>query len=89
MTPTAGLRVPDGRQGPGPMPSSLVEGLSGPGKAFVEQVWDRYTGWNVSSLVLLRESGVLLDQLETERGTKTERATQRLLLAVLSALRLD
>jgi uncharacterized protein (DUF58 family) len=30
VTPTAGLRVPDGRQGPGPMPSSLVEGLDLP-----------------------------------------------------------
>ena len=27
MTPSAGLRVPDGRQGPGPMPPALVEAL--------------------------------------------------------------
>jgi hypothetical protein len=72
-----------------PLPEGLVEGLAGRGAAFVRDSWAAYSGWTVSTLVLLREAGHLVDQLEQLRGQRGERAAQRLLLATLAALRLE
>ena len=72
-----------------PLPLSVVEHLTGRGLAFVQATWAMYSGWNPQSLELLRETGFLLTQLETLRGTDDERTAQRLLLSTLAALRLE
>jgi hypothetical protein len=71
------------------MPPALVEGLQGRGREFVEQTWAAYAGWSPPDLVLLHEAGLVLDQLETLRGTPGERAAQRLLLSLLAHLRVE
>jgi hypothetical protein len=72
-----------------PVPADVSEGLSGRGLTFVRECWSTYSGWTASSRVLLREAGQLVDQLDTLRGQRGERAAQRLLLATLAALRLE
>lgn len=71
------------------VPADVVEGLRGKGLRFVEQAWKDYLGWTVSSRVLLHEAGRLLDELETLRGQRAERATQRLLAGLLAQLHLE
>jgi hypothetical protein len=71
------------------IPEGVTAGLQAPGLAFVEACWAGYTGWGPSSLTLLREAAVTLDELEALRGTRGERAAQRVLLATLAALRLE
>lgn len=72
-----------------PLPAVLVEGLVGRGLTFVAEVWQGYHGWTPSSSLLLREVGLVIDQLEALRGQEGERAAQRVLLALLGALRLE
>lgn len=72
-----------------PPPEAVTTGLSGRGFAFVNECWQTYTGWTPASLALLREAGSLLEQLESLRGQRGERAAQRLFLATLAALRLE
>ena len=48
-------------------------------------VWGEYDGWRAAELALLREAGMLVDQLETLRGQPAERTAQRTLLSVLAA----
>jgi len=67
--------------------AGLAEG--GLGRAFVERCWQDYDGWSPSTLVLLREAGLLIDALDALRGQKGERAAQRMLVTVLAALRLQ
>ena len=68
------------------VPAALIEGLSGPGLDFVDCCWRNYEGWSSSGIVLLREAGFLLTQLEALRGKPGERAAQRVLLSTLAAL---
>jgi hypothetical protein len=70
-----------------PVPA-VLDGLSGRGAAFVRAVWAEYGGWTSVTEMLLHEAGRLVDQLETLRGTKGERAAQRMLLSTLAALNL-
>jgi hypothetical protein len=56
---------------------------------FVQDAWDTYQNWTVPALLLLREAGLLIDQLEAARGTPAEGATRRALLSTLTMLRLD
>lgn len=69
-----------------PLPAAVLDGLQARGRAFVESLWPEYTEWTLVSQVVLREAGLLVDQLEALRGTKGERAAQRMLLSVLAAL---
>ena len=62
----------------GPVPEAVVEGLDGRGLAFVQDCWRSYADWGAQSLLLLREAGLLVSQLEAQRGTPAERATQRM-----------
>jgi hypothetical protein len=75
-------------RGPGPrvLPASLLEGMGPRGAAFIEAAWKDEVDWPPSSLVLLREAGMLIDRLEAQRGDKGEAATQRLLLNILATL---
>jgi hypothetical protein len=73
---------------PFPVPPALVEGLTGRGRAFVDECWVTYGGWTPATSVLLREAGLLIDELETLRGQRGERAAQRLLLSAIAALQL-
>ena len=84
-------RVGVSPQGPSgaPVPADLVEGLTGRGLAFVRTCWATYAGWTPASRVLLREAGQLIEQLESSRGQRGERAAQRLLLSTLAALHLQ
>jgi len=68
------------------VPAWLLNGLDGEGRAFVEDTWRTYGGWIPSNIVLLREAGRLLTDLDTQRGKPAERVTQRVLLSVLAAL---
>jgi hypothetical protein len=70
-----------------PAPKALLEGLAGRGRVFVEECWATYAGWTPATLALLHEAGRLFDEIETIRGQRGERAAQRVLLAVLAALR--
>ena len=72
-----------------PVPDAVLRGLEGPGRDFVVEAWATFAGWGVASLCLLREAGLLLDELETRRGQPGARASQRLLVTVLRELRLD
>lgn len=73
-----------------PIAPALLAGLreGGPGRDFLRVSWATFTGWTPNLLVLLREASLLLDQLDTLRGQKGERAAQRLLVSVLSQLRM-
>ena len=71
-----------------PMPTALTEGLTGPGLQFVQDCWTTYGGWTPPTLVLLKQAGRLLDDLESLRGQRGERQAQRLLVSVLAALQL-
>ena len=72
-----------------PVPEAVLRGLEGPGRAFVVEAWQTFAGWGVASLCLLREAGLLLDDLELRRGQPGARASQRLLVTILRELRLD
>jgi hypothetical protein len=87
--PPAPVLIPLAAPVSDPVPRHVLAGLDGPGRAFVEEAWATYGGWGVSSLALLREAGLVLDQLETRRGQPGERASQRLLVQLLRVLRLD
>ena len=65
-----------------------LDGVEGRGRAFVQDCWQSFGEWTAQSLLLLREAGLLISQLDAQRGTPAERGTQRMLLSVLSALRL-
>jgi hypothetical protein len=69
-----------------PVPAGVRDGLQARGLAFVTATWAQYGGWSPVTEVLLREAGLLLDELETLRGTKDERPAQRMLIAMLQAL---
>lgn len=73
---------------PAVMPDGLLDGLQTRGKAFVVACWTQLSNWNPATLVLLREAAMLVDQVEARRGQPEERSAQRLLLAVIQALRL-
>jgi hypothetical protein len=75
--------------GPLPVPDDLITGLFGRGRRFVEAAWANYAGWGVGTRELLREAGMLFDQLETLRGQRGERAAQRLLVTILASLHLE
>jgi hypothetical protein len=70
----------------GSIPHSLLTGLTGRGRTFVKAYWRSVGGWTPASLVLLREAGMLVQALETVRGTPQERQSQRLLVKLLGAL---
>jgi hypothetical protein len=70
----------------GAIPLSILAGLTGRGRAFVKAYWRAVGGWTPATLVLLREAGMLVDALETARGTPPERQIQRLLVKLLGAL---
>ena len=72
-----------------PIPPAVIEGLTGRGLDFVHDCWRRYSGWAPGSLVLLRESGFVVNACEQLRGEKGERQAQRMLLALLDALNLE
>ena len=69
--------------------ASALMVLKGAGLQFVAAVWGEYEGWRAAELALLREAGMLVDQLETLRGQPAERTAQRTLLSVLAALGLE
>lgn len=72
-----------------PVPVELTAGLSGRGLDFVRECWTTYAGWAPHTRALLREAGTLLDQLDRVRNTPEERGAQRMLVAVIAALRLE
>jgi hypothetical protein len=71
------------------LPVGLSAGLVGRGLTFVQACWEGFDGWSPVALVLLRETGLLLDRLEQVRDTPAEGATRRALLATLTRLKLD
>jgi hypothetical protein len=71
---------------PNGMPPDLLDGVTGRGTGFVEECYASYRGWTIASLMLLRECGLLIDQLEAARGQPAELGLRRALLAVLAAL---
>jgi hypothetical protein len=83
LTVTAAARVGD------QLPSALIDGLADRGRAFVCDCFSSHSGWNAASMTLLHEAGVVIDSLESLRGTRGERPAQRTLLQLLNALRLE
>ena len=71
-------------------PRDLFDGLpeAGRGAGFVLAAWETYRGWTVASSLLLRECGLLIDQLEAARGTPAELGIRRAFLATLAQLNL-
>jgi hypothetical protein len=74
---------------PEAVPDGLLDGLVGPGRVFVEATFAHYSGWTPASLVVLREAGKVIDDLESLRGTRGERPAQRTLIALIASLRLE
>lgn len=72
-----------------PIPDAVLRGLDAPGRDFVLEAWAHFSGWGPASLTLLRQAGLLLDELETRQGQPGARASQRLLVTILRELRLD
>jgi hypothetical protein len=72
-----------------PVPNHVLAGLNERGRAFAERTWQAFADWNPVTEVLLREAAILMDEVDALRGQKSERACQRLLVSVLSALRLE
>lgn len=86
-----GSRAPALIPAPNPngIPPDLLDGITGRGAGFVEECWATHRGWTVPRSLLLREAGLLIDQLEAARGKpKEEPAVRRALLSVLAALEL-
>lgn len=79
---------PDASKEPSTPPDTLLEGLTGPGRAFVAQAWGEFSDWTPPLVVLLHEAGRLMDELERVRGTKAEKPAQRLLVSVMATLRM-
>ena len=69
------------------VPIWILDGLTTPGRRFVEAYWREYEGWIPPKRVLLREAGLLVDWLDQHRGDEGERQAQRLLVQILTALK--
>lgn len=68
------------------IPPDLLDGVTGRGRGFVEECYASYRGWTIASFMLLRECGLLIDQLEAARGQPAELGLRRALLSTLAAL---
>ena len=69
-----GALVPQAMPSSVPVPATLLDGLRERGRTFVSECWTGYGGWSPAHLVLLREAGLLIDELEQLRGEKASGA---------------